>query len=213
MERQSKPMSELSQYQKRKQVTDLMKTLDKGQKGVLFELLLEEWAETLPHRLKDWDAPKDGRLQARLEWLQEHWGTAFETGKGGQGLRRMPLGNVVGLLTTFCLKAADNPDSEVDFGMLDDESEIGMKVATGLEQMSVANGPQVTISLHAWNQMQAIRREWKEQGGKDVAADTSIIKKIFDQLESMPSVKDEKEIKRYVSRKKKVSTEDKAFSK
>jgi len=49
--------------------------------------------------------------------------------------------------------------------------------------------------------MQAIRREWKEQGGKDVTADTSILKKIFDQLESMPSVKDEKEVKRYNTRK------------
>ncbi len=43
-------MAEQSQYQKKKQVTDLLKTLDRGQKSMLFETLLGEWAETLPKK-------------------------------------------------------------------------------------------------------------------------------------------------------------------
>lgn len=194
-------MPEQSAYQKKKQVFDLLKTLDKGQKGMLLEALLEEWAETeLPRRGKEYGV--SGNYSERIEWLSEHWGTQFET-KGTTALRKMPTSGVVSLLTLFALRASESEDSQLTFGSLEDGSELGDKVASGLDAMKQATGPQVVISQSAYNQLQAIRREWEASGGQGPEASTKILQKIMDQLQSMPSVKNAKEIARYESRKKK----------
>lgn len=206
-------MAELSQYQKRKQVEDLYEGLDRGQRSQLLELLLEDWAEALPKKGKDYGVAQSSKYAKRLEWLTSHWGTAFTTKTGGSGLRRMPLGTVVAILSLFALQAADSEDDTLTFGSLEDGSELADKVATGLSAMKMAGGEQVTISRSAYNQLQAIRREWEEQGGASPEASTKVLAKIFDQLSAMPSVKSDKEIARYESRKKKVDTTNKAFSK
>ena len=43
-------MSDQSQYQKRRELETIYNGLERGQKRMLFELLLEDWAETLPQR-------------------------------------------------------------------------------------------------------------------------------------------------------------------
>jgi len=206
-------MAELTQYQKKKQVADLVKTLDKGQKQMLREILVAEWAETLPQKGKEYGVSGGGgKFAERLEWLQEHWGTAFES-KGGTALRKMPLTGVIELLTLFALSAADSEDAELSFGSLEDGSELGDKVASGLAAMRAMSGPQVVISQAAYNELQKIRREYEEIGGASPETSTKVLQKILDQLQSMPSVKNQKEIARYESRKKKVDTKDKAFTK
>jgi hypothetical protein len=192
-------MAEVSQYQKRKQVADLLRTLDRGQRGMLLEDLLEDWAQTLPKRGKDYGATSSSKYGERLEWLQSHWGTQFPT-KGTMALRRMPLAGVLELLTLFCLGAADS-DSEPSFGSLEDGSELGDKVASALVAMQSAGGPQVVISQAAFNELQKIRREYEELGGASPEASTKVLKKLFDHLQAMPSVKDEKEVARYEKRK------------
>lgn len=186
-----------SQYQKRKEVADLVKSLDRGQKSMLLEDLLEDWAQTLPKKGKEYGV-NSGKFAERLEWLQEHWGTQFPT-KGTMALRRMPMAGVLELLTLFCLGVADSPD-EPSFGSLEDGGELGDKVASALAAMHSAGGPQVVISQAAFNALQKIRREYEALGGDKPEASTKILKKIFDQLESMPSVKSQKEIKAYQSR-------------
>ena len=205
-------MTENSQYQKRKQVYDLMKTLDKGQKGMLFEALLGEWAETLPKKGKEYGvASGSGKYGERLEWLQDHWGTAFET-KGTTALRKMPLSGVVELLALFALQAADSDDAELTFGSMEDGSELGDKVASGLSAMKVASGPQVVISKSAYNELQRIRREFEEQGGASPETSTKVLQRIMDQLQAMPSVKNEKETKVYTTRRGKYDAKKKAES-
>lgn len=207
-------MAELSAYQKKKQVADLMKTLDKGQKGQLLEALLGEWAEAIPKRAKDYGVVGGTKkFVERLQWLQEHWGTAFKT-KGSTALRKMPLSGVLELLTLFTLKAAETKDEFVSFGSLEDGSRLSERVASGLSALQVANGPQVVISRSAYDQLQAIRREFEEGGGEGPEASTKILRRIFDQLQSMPAVKSEKENTRYESAvKKEVDAKSKAFSK
>ncbi|MCP9903118.1 hypothetical protein KBY72_13935 [Cyanobium sp. BA5m-21] len=196
-------MPELSQYQKQKQTNELIKGLDNGQKAVVLDKLLEEWVETLPRKGKDYGVGAGkGKWAERFEWLQEHWGTQFDNGKGSVALRRMPASGVLELLTLFALQAADSDDDELTFGSLEDGSELGEKVASGLSAMKEASGPQVAISLGAFNELQRIRREYQEAGGtSDAATSTKVLQKIFDQLQAMPSVKDEKETARYEKRK------------
>ena len=206
-------MAELSQYQKKKQVADLMQTLDRGQKGMLLEALLGEWAETLPKKGKeDGVTGGSGKFAERLEWLQEHWGTAFES-KGTTALRKMPLSSVLELLTLFTLSGADSTDEQLSFGSLEDGSELGDKIASSLTAMKQAGGEKVVISRTAWNQLQAIRREYEAGGGEGPEASTKILEKILNQLEAMPSVKNQKEVARYESKKKMVDAKEKAFTK
>jgi hypothetical protein len=205
-------MAEKTQYQKRKEVSDLLNTLDRGQKSMLLEALLGEWAETLPKKGKEYGVSGgNGKYTERLEWLQEHWGTAFES-KGSTALRKMPLSGVLELLALFCLGAADSDDMEVSCGSLEDGSELGDKVASALSAMKQAAGPQVVISQAAYNQLQQIRREYEELGGKGPEESTKVLAKILDQLQAMPSVKNVKEVARYESKKKKVDAKGKAFS-
>lgn len=206
-------MAELSQYQKKKQVADLMQTLDRGQKGMLLEALLGEWAETLPKKGKEYGVTGgSGKFAERLEWLQEHWGTAFQS-KGTTALRKMPLSSVLELLTLFTLSGADSTDEELSFGSLEDGSELGDKIASSLTAMKQAGGEKVVISRAAWNQLQAIRREYESLGGEGPEASTKILEKILNQLEAMPSVKNQKEVARYESKKKMVDAKEKAFTK
>jgi hypothetical protein len=193
-----------SQYQKRKEVEGIVKSLDRGQKGQLLEMLLEDWSETLPKRGKEYGVGSGDKYQRRLGWLQEHWGNQFET-KGSTALRKMPLSGVLELLTLFCLSAADSKDADVAFGSLEDGSELGEKVASSLAAMKDASGPQVVISQAAYNELQKIRREYEELGGAGPESSTKILEKIFDQLQSMPSMKSEKETKAYETKKKKVA--------
>ena len=82
-------MSEQSPYQKRKEVEVLYKGLDRGHKKMLFEMLLEDWVETLPQKGKEQGVTGGGgKWTKRIVWLQEHWGTEFET-KGTVALRKM----------------------------------------------------------------------------------------------------------------------------
>jgi hypothetical protein len=202
-------MAEQSQYQKRKQVNDLVKTLDRGQKGMLFETLLDEWAESLPKKGKEYGVSGGSSKYAeRLDWLQEHWGTAFET-KGTNAVRRMPLSGVIELLALFCLGAADQQKAGDGFGILEDGSELAERVASGLSAMRDANGPQVVISQSAYNELQKIRREYEELGGQGPETSTKILEKLMNQLQAMPGMKNEKEIAKYETTKtRKVKKEE-----
>lgn len=195
-------MAELSQYQKKKQVADLMKTLDKGQKAQLLETLLGEWAETLPKKTKEYgETNGGGKYLDRLEWLQEHWGTAFEA-RGTTALRKMPLSGVLELLTVFTLNAADSKEGEMTFGALEDGSELAEKVASALDAMKQAAGPQVVISMDAYKHLQAIKRLWSEEGNVSPEVSTKIMEQIKGALKSMPAVKSEAELERIEARKK-----------
>lgn len=209
-------MAEASQYQKRKQVTDMVKSLERGQKTMLLDMLLDEWAETLPKRGKDYGvAGGSDKYQKRLDWLQDHWGTQFET-KGTTAVRRLPLSGVIELLVLFCLNSADTEGKDLGFGAMEDGSELAEKVASGLEQLKAASGPLVTISLDAYNQLQKIAREYREQGGSSPEASTKILERVLSELEAMPGMKTEKEQAKYEKAKTKKVAKDKtpsAFSK
>jgi hypothetical protein len=195
-------MAELSAYQKKQQVASLMKTLDKGQKGQLLEALLGEWAETLPKKGKEFGiSGGDGKFVERLEWLQEHWGTAFET-KGTTALRKMPLSGVLELLTLFTLKGADSKEKEMTFGALQDGSVLAEKVARTLEAMKQAQGPQVVITRAAYDHLQAIKRMWKAEGNASPETSSKILDELEGVLRSMPAVKSETDLERIESRKK-----------
>jgi len=200
-------MAEASQYQKRKQVTDLVKSLERGQRTMLLETLLADWAQTLPKRAKDYGvAGGSDKYQKRLDWLQDHWGTQFET-KGSSAVRRLPLSGVLELLTLFCLNSAGSEEKDLSFGSLEDGSELAEKVASGLQQLRGASGPLVTISLDAYNQLQKIAREYREQGGGSPEASTKILERVLSELEAMPGMKTEKEQAKYEKAKaKKVIT-------
>jgi hypothetical protein len=195
-------MAELSAYQKKKQVTDLLQTLDKGQKGQLLEALLGEWAETLPKKGKEFGVSGgDGKFEERLKWLQEHWGTAFEA-KGTTALRKMPLSGVLELLTLFVLGGADSTDEALTFGSLEDGSELGEKVAAAVDAMKQTAGPKVVITMDAYKHLQAIKRVWSEEGNVAPEVSTKILEMLKGALKSMPAVKSEAEMARAAARKK-----------
>lgn len=202
-------MAEASQYQKRKQVEDLVKSLDRNQKALIREILQGEWAETLPQRAKDYGVTGGGKKYLeRLEWLQNHWGTQFET-KGTTAVRKMPMSAVLELLVLFCLNSAESEEKDLSFGSLEDGSELAEKVASGLQQLKGASGPLVTISLDAYNQLQKIAREYREQGGSSPEASTKILERVLRELEAMPGMKTEKEQAKYEKAKAKRVAKDK----
>jgi hypothetical protein len=204
-------MAAQSQYEKRKALDTLYKGLDKGQKKQLLELLLEEWAETLPQKGKEQGvAGGNGKWAKRLDWLQEHWGTEFET-KGTTALRRMPISGVVELLTLYALSVVDGKE-DIEFGSFEMGTELTDKVNTALAALKDASGEQVTMSRKAYNELQRIKREFAKVGGEVRNVDTSILSSLGELLESLPSVKSEKEIAVYESRKKKVDAKEKAFT-
>jgi hypothetical protein len=194
-------VAELSQYQKKVQVTNTLKNFDRGQKAQLLEALLSEWAETLPKRSKEYGVSGHGKYLERLEWLQEHWGTAFES-KGKTALRKMPLAGVIELLLVYVMNAADSGDKEMVFGTLDDGSELSDKVAVALEGMKQAAGPQVVITMDAYKHLQAIKRLWVSEGNVPPEVSTKIMEQIAGAMKAMPAVKSEAELERQAARKK-----------
>lgn len=211
-------MSDQSAYQKRKEIESIHKSLDKGQKKQLLELLLEEWAETLPQKGKEQGVTgPDGKWAKRIDWLCEHWGTEFET-KGTTALRRMPLSGVVELLTLYALSVSDLKE-DLEFGSFEQQTPLTDKVNTALTALREANGEQVSMSRKAYNELQRIKREFAKAGGEVRNVDTSILSSLGELLESLPSIKDDKEVAKYEAgraayetRKQKVETKDKAFT-
>lgn len=201
-------MAELNAYQKKKQVADLLQTLDKGQKKQLLELLLEDWAETLPQKGKDQGVTGvGGKWSKRITWLQEHWGTQFPT-KGTMALRKMPVSGVIELLTLYALSTADQKD-DLDFGSFEMGTDLTNKVNTALSALKESSGEQVTISRNAFNELQRIKREFAEAGGEVRNVDSSILSSLGELLKSLPSVKSEKEVAKYeASKARKVRKEE-----
>ncbi len=201
-------MSEQSTYQKRKEIEGIFKSLDKGGKKQLLELLLEDWAETLPQKGKEQGVTGGGgKWVKRLEWLQEHWGTQFPT-KGTLALRKMPLSGVIELLTLYALSVGDLKD-DLSFGSFEQETDLTNKVNTALTALKEASGEQVTISRNAFNELQRIKREFAEAGGEVRNVDSSILSSLGELLASLPSVKSEKEVAKYVATKaRKVKKEE-----
>ena len=194
-------MAEQSQYEKRKALDTLYKGLDKGQKKQLLELLLDEWVETLPQKGKEQGvAGGNGKWLKRLDWLQEHWGTEFQT-KGTTALRRMPMSGVIELLTLYALSVVDGQE-DIEFGSFEMGTELTDKVNTALAALKDASGEQVSVSRKAYNELQRIKREFAKAGGEIRNVDTSILNSLGELLESLPSIKSEKEIAAYESRKK-----------
>ena len=193
-------MSDLSAYQKRKELEGIYKSLDKGGKKQLLEMLLDEWAENLPQKGKEQGLNYEkGKWTKRLEWLQEHWGTEFET-KGTVALRRMPLSGVVELLTLYALSVADLKE-DLEFGSFEQESDLTNKVNTALTALKESSGEQVTISRSAFNELQRIKREFAAAGGEVRNVDSSILSSLGELLASLPSVKSEKEVAKYEATK------------
>jgi hypothetical protein len=207
-------MTELSAYQKKKLVSDTLANLDRGQKAQALELLLEEWAETLPKRGKEYGvAGGSARYAERLEWLSEHWGTQFVVEKKDRetkALRKMPLSGVLELLTLFCLNVADSGDEDASFGSLEDGSELGEKVASGLSALKSSNGPRVVISMEAFRELQRLAREAQEGGAEGPRTSTAIVEKLASVLKDMPSAKTEKETRVYRTRRAKYDAKKKA---
>jgi len=193
-------MAELTAYQKKKQVADLLQTLDRGQKKQLLELLLEDWAETLPQKGKEQGVTGvGGKWSKRITWLQEHWGTQFPT-KGTTALRKMPVSGVIELLTLYALSIADLK-GDLEFGSFEMETDLSNKVNTALSALKESSGEQVTISRNAFNELQRIKREFAEAGGEVRNVDSSILSSLGELLKSLPSVKSEKEVAKYVATK------------
>ena len=190
-------MAEQSQYQKRKEIEGIYKSLDKGAKKQLLELLLEDWAQALPQKGKEQGVSgANGKWAKRLVWLQDHWGTEFET-KGTTAIRRMPLSGVVELLTIYALSVADVKGS-LEFGSFEMESELSDKVNTALTALKSASGEQVSISRDAFNELQRIKREFAEAGGEVRGeVSTKILSTLGELLASLPSIKSEKEVAKY----------------
>lgn len=201
-------MSEQTTYQKRKELEGIYKSLDKGGKKQLLELLLDDWAETLPQKGKDQGVTGGGgKWSKRLVWLQEHWGTEFET-KGTVALRKMPLSGVVELLTLYALSVADLKD-DLEFGSFEQQTDLTNKVNTALTALKESSGEQVTISRNAFNELQRIKREFAEAGGEVRNVDSSILSSLGELLASLPSVKSEKEVAKYEATKaRKVKKEE-----
>jgi|688.fasta_scaffold1032966_1 hypothetical protein len=193
-------MAELTAYQKRKEIEGIFNSLDKGQKKQLLELLLEDWAETLPQKGKEQGVTGvGGKWSKRLEWLQEHWGTQFPT-KGTMALRKMPVSGVIELLTLYALSTADQKD-DLDFGSFEMGTDLTNKVNTALSALKESSGEQVTISRNAFNELQRIKREFAEAGGEVRNVDSSILSSLGELLKSLPSVKSEKEVAKYEATK------------
>ena len=201
-------MSEQSPYQKRKEVEVLYKGLDRGHKKMLFEMLLEDWVETLPQKGKEQGVTGGGgKWTKRLNWLQEHWGTQFPT-KGTLALRKMPLSGVVELLTLYALSVADVQE-DLEFGSFEMQTDLSNKVNTALTALKGASGEQVSISRSAFNELQRIKREFAEAGGEVRNVDSSILSSLGELLKSLPSVKSEKEVAKYEATKaRKVKKEE-----
>jgi hypothetical protein len=193
-------MAELNAYQKKKQVADLLQTLDRGQKKQLLELLLEDWAETLPQKGKEQGVTGvGGKWSKRITWLQEHWGTQFPT-KGTMALRKMPVSGVIELLTLHALSIADLK-GDLEFGSFEMETDLSNKVNTALAALQESSGEQVTISRNAFNELQRIKREFAEAGGEVRNVNSSILSSLGELLASLPSVKSEKEVAKYEATK------------
>jgi hypothetical protein len=201
-------MAELTAYQKKKQVADLLQTLDRGQKKQLLELLLEDWAETLPQKGKEQGVTGvGGKWSKRITWLQEHWGTQFPT-KGTMALRKMPVSGVIELLTLHALSIADLK-GDLEFGSFEMETDLSNKVNTALVALQESSGEQVTISRNAFNELQRIKREFAEAGGEVRNVNSSILSSLGELLASLPSVKSEKEVAKYEATKaRKVKKEE-----
>jgi hypothetical protein len=201
-------MAEQSQYQKRRQLESIYNGLERGQKRMLFEMLLEDWVETLPQKGKEQGVTGgNGKWTKRLTWLQEHWGTGFET-KGSTALRKMPLSGVIELLTLYALSTADLKD-DLEFGSFEMGTDLTNKVNTALTALKDASGEQVTLSRKAYNELQRIKREFAEAGGEVRNVDSSILSSLGELLASLPSVKSDKETAKYEATKaRKVKKED-----
>jgi hypothetical protein len=200
-------MAEQSQYQKRRQLESIYNGLERGQKRMLFEMLLEDWVETLPQKGKEQGVTGgNGKWTKRLTWLQEHWGTGFET-KGSTALRKMPLSGVIELLTLYALSTADLKD-DLEFGSFEMRTDLTDKVNTALTALKDASGEQVTLSRKAYNELQRIKREFAEAGGEVRNVDSSILSSLGELLASLPSVKSEKETAKYEATKAKKLKKD-----
>jgi hypothetical protein len=133
-------MVKQSQYDKRKEVEGLIKEMEPSKRKMAFEMLLADWAGELPQKAKDYGVTASGsKWAARLEWLQEQWGTPFET-KGTNAIRKMPLSGVLELLALFTLKAADSTGENASFGVLDDGSKLAEAVVPQLRAMKDVGG-------------------------------------------------------------------------
>ena len=201
-------MPEQSAYQKKKAVTDALAKLDKGQKAQALEELLVEWAQTLPRKGKEYGVETGtGKYAQRLEWLTEHWGTPFKVEKNGKesnALRRMPLSGVLELLTLFCLNVGDSQEDVASFGTLEDDSELGEKVASGLSELKAANGPVVAVTFAAFKELQRLAREAQTGGAVEgPRTSTAILEKLAAILQATPGVKTEKEAEAYNVRRAK----------
>ena len=190
-------MSDQSQYQKRRELETIYNGLERGQKRMLFEMLLEDWAETLPQKGKDQGViGGNGKWTKRLKWLQDHWGTQFPT-KGTLALRKMPMSGVIELLALYTLSIADVKD-DLEFGSFEMQTDLSNKVNTALSSLRDSSGEQIVIPRSAYNELQRVYREFAEEGG-DVREDVSrkILGSLGELLKSLPSVKNEKEQEAY----------------
>jgi hypothetical protein len=152
-------MVKQSQYDKRKEVEGLIKDMEPSKRKMAFEMLLADWAGELPQKAKDYGVTASGsKWAARLEWLQEQWGTPFET-KGTNAIRKMPLSGVLELLALFTLKAADSTEEKASFGVLDDGSKLAEAVVPQLRAMKDAVGPKLEITKSAVKQLDQLRED------------------------------------------------------
>ena len=195
-------MANTSAYQRQKEIDNLFKRLDNGQKAKLLELLLEDEVSSWPCKAKEYDV--SSKVAKKLEWLKEHWGTQFTVEKKGvrsRALRKMPLTGVLELLTTFCLGITESQDEAITFGSLEQSNPLVNKVASGLTALNHSTGSQVTISMAAFRDLQRLRREAEAAGADPARTSTAILDRIDDILKAMPSVKDEAETALYQKRR------------
>jgi BMFP domain-containing protein YqiC len=93
-------------------------------------------------------------------------------------------------------------DSDIEFGSFEMETDLSNKVNTALSALKDSSGEQVTISRSAYNELQRIKREFAEAGGEVRGeVSTKILSSLGELLASLPSVKSEKEVAKYVATK------------
>ena len=195
-------MANTSTYQRQKEIDNLFKRLDNGQKAKLLELLLEDEVATWPCKAKEYEV--SSKATKKLEWLKEHWGTQFTVEKKGvksRALRKMPLTGVLELLTTFCLGITESQDEAITFGSLEQRNPLVDKVASGLTALNHSTSSHVTISMAAFRDLQRLRREAEAAGADPARTNTAILDRIDDILKAMPSVKDIAETALYQKRR------------
>ena len=196
-------LKELEGYQRKKLVAAIYQGCDAGLKSMLMDELIDHWATQLPKKAKEFGIDESSKVAAKINWLEEHWGTAFQSSKGTPALRKMPTEQVIELLITFILSGCAPGEDDLTFGSLDNGSPLAEKVASALDTMKDSVGEEVVITRAAYNELQRLRTMMKEMSPDALRqVDTRLVDTLQTVLKSVPAAKTQAEIDAAEAKKK-----------